>query len=289
MGDIRVGASSWSERTLVHESSWYPRRTLKAAERIAYYAEHFSLVGIDATSRFPPTPELALQWVERTPPGFTIDVEAWTLFTGAATLPDSLWEDLREEVRPELRDRRRLYAGHLSANGRREAWARFRHAVEPLRGAGRLGAVILRYPHWLKPGDTGRALLLEARRRLADLELAVEFANPAWLHGLQCETTLGFLEDHDLGLVCVDSAVHPSVVAATSNLAIVRFAGRGGPEEAWPGCYRYGTAELAAWVPKLVELAGRDGEVHVLFANTYRDFAVTNAAELSSLLAERAA
>ncbi|MDP9403655.1 MAG: DUF72 domain-containing protein [Actinomycetota bacterium] len=285
MGDILVGTSSWSERTLVHESGWYPRRTMKAAERIAYYAERFPLVEIDATSRFPPTPELARQWVERTPPGFTIDIDAWTLFTGAATLPDSLWEDLRTEVRPELRDRRRLYAGHLSRAGMKEAWARFRHAIEPLRESGRLGVVILRYPHWLKPGDTGRGLLLQARRGLGDLELVVELANPGWLDGSNCEATLSFLENHGLGLVCTDSAGDPPVVAATSDVAVVRFAGRRGDEVEWPGCYRYSPEELEAWVPKLRDLAGGDGWVHVLFANTYRDWAVSNAEELSALLA----
>lgn len=285
MGDILVGASSWSERTLVHETRWYPRRSMKAAERMAYYADRFPLVEIDATARFPPTPDLARQWVERTPPGFTIDLEAWTLFTGAATLPDSLWEDLRTEVRPELRDRRRLYGTHLSRAAMNEAWARFRHAIEPLRESERLGVVILRYPHWLKPGDTGRAMMLEARRKLDGLTIAVELANPGWLEGSNCEATLCFLELHDLGLVCVDRPSHPAVVAATSDVAVVRLAGLGAEEVEWPGYYRYSTDELAAWVPKLTDLARGQASVHVLFANTYKDFAVANATELAALLA----
>lgn len=284
MSGILVGASSWSERTLVHESRWYPRRAMKAAERMAFYAERLSLVEIDATARFPPTADLARQWVDRTPPGFTIDLDAWTLFTGAATLPDSLWEDLRLEVRPELRDRRRLYAGHLSRVGMDEAWARFRHAIQPLREAGRLGAIILRYPPWLKPGDTGRAMMVEARRKLEGA-VAVEFANTGWLEDPNCESTLGFLEHHELGLVCVDEEAHPPVLAATSDVAFVRFSGRGGHDGEWPGYYRYSQAELAEWVPRLGDLAGGDVCVHVLFANTYRDHAVTNAAQLADLLA----
>lgn len=285
MGDVLVGASSWSERTLVHESSWYPRRTMKAAERMAFYAGRLPLVEIDATARFPPTHDLARQWVERTPPSFTIDLEGWTLFTGAATLPNSLWEDLRTEVRPEMRDRRRLYAGHLSRAGLNEAWARFRHAIGPLHESGRLGSVILRYPHWLKPGDTGRGLMLEARQKLQGLPVAVELRHPGWLEGPNCESTLSFLELHDLGLVCLDGPGRPPVVAATSDVAVVRFPGRGGDDVEWTGCYRYSTAELAEWVPRLRDLAGGEGCVHVLFSNTYRDFAVANATELSALLA----
>ena len=288
---ILVGASSWSDRSLVHDSGWYPSRSMKAAERMAYYAERFGLVEIDATRRFPPTPQLARQWVERTPDDFAMDVQAWTLLTGDATLPDSLWEDLRGEVRPELRDRRRLYAGHLSAEGRAEAWRRFDHALRPLHEGGRLGAVVLRYPHWLRPGQTGVALLIEARAMLPDFPLVAELRNHRWLEGGQCEQTLSLLEDHDVGFVCVDSPFSPSVLAATSDVAVVRLQGRNPGEWDDPEltiaerfAYRYSQGELAAWVPRVQELASSAEEVHVLFANAYRDLAVRNAAELLALL-----
>lgn len=287
-----MGAGSWSERTLVHESGWYPRRSMKAAERIAYYAGRLPLVEIDATARFPPTPDLSRQWVERTPEGFTLDVQGWTLLAGGAALPDSLWEDLREEVRPELRDRPRLYLSHLSREGRAEAWDRFRHALAPLHDAGRLGAVVLRYPHWLRPGGTGRGLLAEARDRLADYPVAVELAHHGWLEGDECEQTLAFLEDHGLAFVCVDRAGVPPVVASTSELAVVRLPGRnpGNWDEAdleWGErfAYRYPADELAGWAAPVSELAAAAEAVHVILSNTFRDDAVANAEELAALLA----
>ena len=287
-----VAPSSWSALSLVHNSHWYPRRSLKAAQRIAYYTERFPIVELDATYRFPPTPELARQWVERTPAGFVIDLQGWTLLTGNATLPDSLWEDLRAEVRPELRERRRLYLGHLSDDGRDEAWRRFGHAIEPLARAGRLGAVILRYPHWLRPGDTGRALMAEARRRLPEHRLAVELRNHHWLEEGEREATLAFLEDEDLSFVCVDSAYAPPVVATTTDLAVVRLDGRNPGEWDEPDlslaerfAYRYTLEELQGWAAMTRQLAGAADEVHVLFANVFRDFAVGNAAELNELLA----
>ena len=290
-GPVLVGTTSWSERSLVHETNWYPRRTMKAAERIAFYASRFPLVEMDATSRFPPTPDLARQWVERTPDGFTVDVQGWTLLCGGAALPDSLWEDLREEVRPELRDRRRLYLGHLSAAGREEAWARFAHALAPLVAAGRLGAVILRYPYWLRPGDTARALLAEARSRLPNLDLAVELRNRHWFEGRACEETLAFLEDQGLGFVCVDPREGPPVVATTSDLAVVRFPGRNPGNWDEPDleigeryAYRYSDEELQGWVRPLRDLAAA-GHVHVLFSNCWRDDAVVNAQRLGALFA----
>lgn len=283
---ILCGAASWSARSLVHDSRWYPKRSMKAAERMAFYASRLPLVEIDATARFPPTPDLSRQWAERTPLGFTIDVQAWSLLTGAATLPDSLWEDLREEVRPDLRDRRRLYAAHLSADGLREAWDRFRHALLPLHDAGRLGAVVLRYPHWLKPGDTGRGLLAMARRRLPEFHLVVEFGHPGWLDETCCEETLGFLEELGLGFCCVDGEGLPLVAATTADVAMVRLLGRN--PDAWDTDYRYSPDELATWVPRLRAMADGAEEVHVVFANTWRDLAVTNALELQDLLRSRA-
>ena len=291
-GRILVGTSSWSERTLVHESGWYPKRTMKAAERIAHYASRFPLVEIDATARFPPTPDLSRQWVDRTPAGFTIDVQAWAVLAGGAALPDSLWKDLREEVRPELRDRRRLYLNHLSPAGRAESWARFRHALVPLAAAGRLGAVILRYPAWLPPGETGRGLMNEARTEMPDVHLAVELTHRRWLEPRECEATLEFLEEQHLGFVCVDPRQGSPVVATTSDLALVRFPGRNpgnwDAEDMEIGeryAYRYSDDELAGWIAPVRELAASADEVHLLFANCWRDDAVVNAATMAQLLA----
>jgi len=256
---------------------------MKAAERLAHYASRLPLVEVDATYRFPPTPDLARQWVDRTPPGFTMDVKAWSLFTGQATIPASLWEDLQDAVRPEARDSRRLYAGHLSAEALDEAWARFEHSLRPLHDAGRLGAVMLELPHWLKAGDTGRALVGEARRRLPDYRLCAEFRHHSWVDGNACEATLAALEELDVGFVCVDGPGYPRVVASTSELAVLRFYGRG-DDEGWPFAYRYSDDELRSWVPAVEELAAAAGEVHVLFNNAVRDYSVRDAEAMQAML-----
>ncbi len=288
---LKIGAASWAEASLVKESSWYPKKSMKAAERMAYYAGRLPLVEIDSTYRFPPTPDVARQWVERTPDGFTIDVRAWSLLSGQATMPASLWEDLHSEVRPEARDSRRLYAQHLTADARNEAWRRFDHALRPLHDAGRLGCVLLQTPSWLKPGDTGRALVTEARERLGDFRLCVEFGNPKWLAGDQCEDTLQMLEDVGVAVACVDFTGYPVVTAATADLAMVRFHGRHADPDLEPGiragwrfAHRYTTEELAEWAPRIRELTETADEVHVVFNNGWRDNAVVNAEELAALL-----
>ena len=64
---VLLGTCSWTDATLVKETDWYPRRSMTAAERLAYYASRFPVVEVDSTYYFPPTPELTAAWVERTP------------------------------------------------------------------------------------------------------------------------------------------------------------------------------------------------------------------------------
>jgi uncharacterized protein YecE (DUF72 family) len=260
---------------------------MKAAARLAFYASRLPLAEITGTERFPPTPDVARQWVERTPPGFIFDLRAWSLFTGAPTMPDSLFEDLRDEVRPETRDHRRLYATHLSSDAVDECWHRFRHALEPLVAAGRLGAVLFTYPSWFTPKDDTRAALVEARDRLGDVPVAVEFRSPKWTAPDVCEDTLAFLEDEGLAYVSVDRPLDtPPVIAATAETSIVRFLGRRQDEEEpwWPWPYRYGDEELSAFVPHVRDLAESSAHVHLIFTNTYRDDAVTGALRLAELV-----
>src|SRR5438067_1176126 len=293
---VLVGTCSWTDRTLVNETDWYPRRSMTAAERLAYYAAHFPLVEADSTYYFPPTPETAAAWVERTPGGFTMNIKAYSLLTGHPTFPHSLWPDLQPEIPTEHRDKKSLYNKHLPDEVIEEAWDRFRHALMPLHSAGKLGAVLLQYPRWFTPKDANREGLAAARRRVPDYDLCVEFRNGRWLADDEADRTFEFLESEHLTYVCVDEpqgfdSSLPPVVAVTYDLAVVRFHGRNA--EAWtadvPSAsfrfrYRYEPAELEEWVARIEEVAASAKEVHVLMNNCYRDYAVDNASEIARLL-----
>jgi uncharacterized protein YecE (DUF72 family) len=298
---VLAGSCSWTDRTLVKESDWYPKKSMNAAQRLAYYAAHFPVVEVDSTYYFPPTPELAASWVERTPDAFTMNVKAWSLLTGHPTHPNSLWPDMQHEVLPEFKDKRNLYASHLPEDAVEEAWERFRHALMPLHSAGKLGGILLQYPQWFTPKESTRHEILKAKALLPDYRLCIEFRNARWMTGEECESTLAFLEEHDLTFVCVDepqgfpSSV-PPVVAATSELAMVRFHGHN--TETWDAegltaaerfAYHYSEEELASWVPKVKDLAASAKEVHLMMNNCYRDYSVDNAATLAQLLVEAGA
>ena len=298
MGGCRVlaGASSWADRSLVRDGSFYPSRTLKASQRLAFYASRLPLAEVATTFRFPPTPELAQRWVDGTPPGFTFDVRAWSLLCGAPTWPESLWPDLLGHVKPSRREAAKLYRHRLPAVVVDECWARFNHAIAPLARAGRLGAVVMRYPGWFSPRPAAWEELAELAYRLPGLRVAVELGNYRWFDGDACETTLAFLEEVGLCFVCRDRpGPDRPVVAATGDVALVRLAGRAkwweasdidltAPGEEAPWRYRYSDEELAGWLPAIADLASGTSEVHLLLDNGWRADAVDNASTLLEML-----
>jgi uncharacterized protein YecE (DUF72 family) len=123
-----------------------------------------------------------------------------------------------------------LYRQHLPPAVVDECWDRFNHALRPLTEAGKLGAVIVRFPSWFSPRPAAWEELAGLAGRLPGLRAAVELTNPRWYAGDACEQTLSTLEALGLGFVCRDNpgTISP-VVAATADIAIVRLPGRSGP------------------------------------------------------------
>ena len=224
---VLAGSSSWADQSLVREGSFYPSRSLSAAQRLAYYASRLPLAEVATTYRFPPTPDVAKRWVALTPPGFTLDIRAWSLLSGAPTWPESLWPDLQGYIKPPRRESAKLYRQRLPADVVDECWERFRHALRPLAQAGRLGAVVVRFPSWFSPRPAAWEELAALPGRLPGFRVAVELSNDRWFAGDTCELTLAVLEELGLCFVCQDrpGPARP-VVAATADVAFVRFPGR---------------------------------------------------------------
>ena len=292
---ILTGTCSWTDKTLVEETDWYPKRSMSAEERLRYYASQFSIAEADGTYYYPPTREMTRAWAERTPDDFVMNVKAYSLLTGHPTKPASLWRDVRESLDPEVAEKRNVYAHHLDDDTLDEVWARFVDAVLPLRRARKLGAVLFQYPPWFTPKRANRDELERLRARLGDLPACVEFRAPAWLAVGDVERTLDVLRDLELALVVVDapkaSRLRTVLAATTEDLAVVRFHGRA--DDTWNARtstaaerfrYEYSTRQLRAWVPKLQQLASEAKSVHALMNNCYRDFGVRNAAQLRGML-----
>jgi uncharacterized protein YecE (DUF72 family) len=289
MGEIKVGTASWTDRTLL-ASGWYPPSADNAARRLAYYASQFPLVEVDSTYYAPPAEQTANLWASRTPAGFTFNIKAFSLLTGHPTRPTAIYKELRPET-----DKKQIYPRDLPAQAYEDVWSRFLSALEPLADAGKLGAILFQFPPWFTIRRDNKQYLLEVAARCRPLRVAVEFRHASWFDGDNQRETLDFLREHELPYVCVDmpqghrSSI-PPVLAATAELALVRFHGH---SDKWTSRdiyerfgYRYSAQELAEWAPRLRELSDGAEQTHALLNNCYSDYAQRNAADLLGLLAD---
>jgi uncharacterized protein YecE (DUF72 family) len=289
MGSIAVGTASWTDRTLL-DSGWYPQTATTPEKRLAYYARQFPVVEVDATYYGPPAEQTTRLWAERTPPGFTFNIKAFSLLTGHPTKVSAIYKDLRPDT-----EKKNVYPDDLPPQTYEEIWTRFLSALDPLVEAGKLGALLFQFPPWFGIRKSNREYMLEVAARCKPLRPVFELRNASWFEGANRNETLDFLRAHKLPFVSVDmpqghkSSV-PPVLAATADLAVVRFHGH---SDKWTSKdihekfgYRYSDAELAEWAPKLRALADEAEHTQVFMNNCYTDYAQRNASKLIDLLGE---
>lgn len=299
MSRIRIGLSSWTDKSMLKSEKFYPPDVKGDAEaQLRYYADQFpDLVEVNSSYYALPSARNAGLWAERTPDGFVFDIKLYRLFTQHPTPPRPLPTDVKEALPPEVLDKRNLYFRDVPDELVAELMARYVAALGPLEQASKLGAVLAQFPHWFHPGEESLQHLAWLQEHLGDRQMAVEFRNGLWMDTEHRQDTLSFLEERGLTYVCVDepqghrSSVPPVVAATSSALAYVRFHGR--RQETWEKSgvgvaerfrYLYDEDELSEWVPRVKSLAEVADEVHVLFNNNYEDYPVRNARQLRLLL-----
>jgi uncharacterized protein YecE (DUF72 family) len=290
MGQIRVGTAGWTDKSLI-DSGWYPPDATTPEKRLRYYAGQFPLVEVDSAYYALPAEQTAAAWAARTPAGFTFNVKAFSLFTRHPTPVRALPADLRELAGKAGKDR--VYLKDVGPEVASQAWDRFLAALEPLRQAGKLGAILLQFPPWFPISRSGKQYIEACAERVAPRRACVEFRNHTWMTPDNQQETLDFLAARGLPYVCVDmpqgypSSI-PPVLAATSDLAVIRLHGHSGMWESKDiqqrFRYRYSDEELAQWAASAERLAEDATETHVVFNNCYRDYAHVNAQQLAERL-----
>jgi uncharacterized protein YecE (DUF72 family) len=168
MGKILTGTASWTDPGFV--ADWYPR-SVPASQRLAWYAEHFSLVEVNSTFYRLPEAPIVRKWCDQTPDEFVFDVKIHRLLSRHSTKPELLPAALRSGVtvtkgRVELTPRLEKDVAQLFLKG-----------VAPLEERGKLGALLLQ----LSPGFSPRHNELSELDHLIELfqgyQLAVELRN----------------------------------------------------------------------------------------------------------------
>jgi uncharacterized protein YecE (DUF72 family) len=288
MGRVLVGTASWTDKSLI-KSGWYPDGATSAEGRLKYYASQFPVVEVDSTYYYPPRQQVAHQWAERTPAGFTFNIKAFSILTQHPTRVTSL----PEEMRPK--DKQRVYPKDLDEDAVEYLWSSFFDALTPLERSRKLGAVLFQFPPWFTIRRSNKDYLIECAERAKPRQICVEFRHKSWLNNDNREETLEFLESHQLPYVCVDmpqgfkSSVPPVVAATSPDLAVMRFHGHNDAE--WESGsvqkrfrYLYSQGELDEWAPRVRELAEHTATTHVIMNNCYEDYAQRNGADLARML-----
>jgi uncharacterized protein YecE (DUF72 family) len=299
-GNVRLGTAGWTDRTLVQSGLFYPRGTSSAEARLRYYATQFSVVEVDATyyALLPRT--VSERWLDFTPPGFQFDIKAHPVLTGHPIDVSRLPGDLQRALADAGVQDRRVYADGLPPEIVGELERRFFDFVEPLHAGGRLGCVMLQFPPWFQATRANARRLRTYRARWPGVPTSVEVRHPSWLVADRRERLFDLMKAEQLTYVVVDEpdvpggGVPPVIAVPRPELAIVRFHGhntsgwrRGAPvSERFD--YLYPESELAAWAPRVQDLAARAATVHAIFNNCVRNYAVVNAKGLAAILSQPA-
>src|SRR5690606_13814645 len=297
--------------TLLACGRFYPPHVRTPEARLRHYAGQFGMAEVDATYYGLPSGHMAHAWATRTPARFVFNVKAFRLFTGHAAPLRALPADIRRELGASgddadapappgspARSAPTLYYGQVPAELRDELWRRFLIALEPLRMAGKLGAVQFQFAPWVRRGARGMALLRECARHMDEHLMAVEWRHRSWVDSpAATASTLALQRELGVAHTVVDAPqgfdnAVPAVWETTHpELAVLRLHGRNAA--AWNNTsgassgrfqYEYSPAELAELADRLKRLAERVRSAHAVLNTNYQDQGMRNAAGLAAAL-----
>lgn len=267
---LRVGTSGFSFpdwKGPVYPAAIPPRNML------AYYAAElgFDTVEINSTYYRIPQPKNMEAMAKKTPENFEFVVKG---FRGMTHDPF----DNRLGTRPG----REQVEGYFS---------KFAEALEPLKEAGKLGAVLLQYPVFFLPSPENEEYILKSSRMLGNMPVVIEFRNIAWAK----PETFRFLKDNNLNYCAVDEPklprLMPFVNEVTSGTGYLRFHGRNTNWFSAPASvrydYLYSDTELEEFVPEIKKMEMNAGKTYMFFNNCHSGKAVRNALTMKGRLGLR--
>jgi len=263
VSNVRVGPSGWSYPDWA--GRFYPVSKPRGFDELEYLARYFDCVEVNSSFYRPPSPRSSASWLRRTPPSFEFTFKLFQRFTHERQRP---WT--REEV------------------------DEYKRGLEPVREAGRLGAVLVQFP-WSFRAEADAYRHLEAvKRDFGDLPLVVEVRHVSWMG----EEALAAVRDGGFGLADIDQPASRSAIPpmslVTGPVGYVRLHGRN--REAWFAKdadrdarynYLYREDELEEWIARIHDIARASERTYVFTNNHYRGQAPANALQILSALRGR--
>jgi len=260
---IYIGPAGWAYKDW--EGVVYPRKPGPKFDPLEYLARFFNTIEINSSFYRPFTESTAKSWVGRVSSArdFMFTAKLHRVFTherGKATADDE---------------------------------KQVREGMDLLRGAGKLGALLLQFPWSFKNTDDERVYLAKLLERFRDYPLVLEIRHSSWNNPQIYE----WLEEVSVGVCNVDQPLFAKSIKpadlTTSQIGYVRLHGRNYQDwfrEKAPRDdrynYLYSMDELEPWITRIKEIAAKTKESYVITNNHFRGQAVVNALEIKATLAE---
>jgi uncharacterized protein YecE (DUF72 family) len=259
---IYVGTCGYAYKDWI--GPFYPG-TVRQGEMLAFYANCFRAVEIDASYYGVLQPAAVARMNAGTPPDFRFCFKTPQSVTHP---PDVSVTRIHDDAQA------------------------FVESVAPLVEAGKFGCALVQFPNSFKPTESGEAYLRRVVDALRPLKLVAEFRNREW----QTPKTHHLLSQLDVGWCNVDMPRYESLLTpssdTTSRVGYVRFHGRNAAQW-WTGDnvtrydYEYTTEELVPWTDRVAEIDDRVEATYAFFNNHARGNAARNAEAFVDLLRER--
>jgi uncharacterized protein YecE (DUF72 family) len=197
---LHIGTSGWNYPTgkgtwngLFYPATRSKRDGTKGFDELRFYAEHFDTVEVNSTFYGQPRAEVTRAWAERTPAAFEFSLKLYQKFThpkmfkeaALKTAPGSegsLLDVLAQVTRSDIDD--------------------FRAGLDPLAGAGKLGALLAQFPPSFKDTPQARDYLAHLLQAFHDYPVAVELRHKSWSDAIG--ETLAMLNGFNAALVQID-------------------------------------------------------------------------------------
>ncbi len=262
---IYVGTAGWSYKDWV--PNFYPKAQSKSFDWLEFYAQYFNVVEVNSTYYTYLRPNVVNGWINKV--GDTSDF----LFTV------KLHKDFT----------------HTREYNTQKARA-FQYNLDLLRGAERLGGLLIQFPYSFAFDDANVAYVRNLFEVFDQYKCFLEVRHASWNN----EKAYSFLRDYNVSLATIDQPQLGKAIefdtVITSDTLYVRFHGRN--EEAWRQSisnygskqtyeqqnarykYLYSPGELLDIDRKIKEAYDRISKVYVIMNNHPTGDAVANAFEL---------
>lgn len=230
---------------------------LPKARRLEFYCRHFNCLELNSTYYHPAGRATMGSLASRTPEGFRVAVKLHQSFVRPGMTPS-------------------FTPGEFMA------------ALQPLRDAGKLAAVLAQFPQAFRNREGNRRHVLRLAEECGDAPIVAEFRHESWHR----PAVFDWLREAGVACCSVDEpsglGLMPSSAIVTASPAYVRLHGRNasgwhsGGKDRYD--YLYSEEELSVWADRIRWMSEMANEVFFFANNCYTGKAVINAKMFQKLL-----